>query len=422
MNILNLSTTDKQGAGFFASYFNQLLNKNGHNSFLVVKDSHSANENLNIFQYPHKKLENIYNKFKRAMIRNRYVKSDFVEKYIFYNRFEQTSCYSCKSILELLPVKPDIIFIHWVSGFVNYKMVAELNKQTNAQIIILMIDNSPITGGCHYPWDCKGYMNECINCPAIINTKNDLAHKNYTFKKMYITGNEKILAFSQTDFIRLNSASLFKRNPKFSLIASVNEKKFNPITDKSKYIELKQRFKILTDKVLIFVAATFLEEERKGMKFLLKSLEILNKNDFFLLIAGNNTLDFESYNHKVLGYLNEDELINIFQIADVFACPTIEDSGPLMINQSIMSGTPVVAFKTGVAENIVIENKTGYLAEKEDYLEFANGLIKIINQTSSERAEMKQYCREYAIKTYSESVFVNKIEEILHSSCITSLA
>ena len=412
MTILNLSTTNKQGAGLFASYFNNLLIANGYDSYLVVKNLDGRLENLNTFEYKHKKYEYIFDKYKRSKLRKKFKDSDFVEKYIFYNKYEQTSCYSSKSILSLLPQKPDIIFIHWVSGFINYRLIKELRKKTNAQVIILMIDNAPITGGCHYPWDCNGYMYACENCPAI-NTDKNLAHKNYLFKQKYIENNEKIIAFSHTDFARLKSSSLFINNPKFLLIASVNQHKYKPVIDENRYIDIKQKFKISTKKPLILIAATFLDEERKGMKYLLNALENINKNDFQLLIVGNNNLDVKKYNHQVLGYLNEDELIEVFQIVDVFVCPTVEDSGPIMINQSIMTGTPVVAFKTGVAENIIIDNETGYLADKGDYTEFANGIKKIISQNELDRIKMKQNCRDFALKTFSEEVFLENIKTVI---------
>ena len=415
MIILNLSTTDKQGAGSFAAYFNNLFNSKGFKSYLVVKN-HFSKQNINTYEYRSKKYEYIIEKFKRSKLRRNFNESDFEEKYIFYNKYEQSTCYSSKSILKLLPAKPDVIFIHWVSGFVNYKIISELKILTNAQIIILMIDNAPITGGCHYPWDCKGYMYECKNCPAVIDRNNDLAHNIFLFKRRYVYGDEKVIAFSNNDSIRLKAASLFKNNPKFSIVAPVNENKFKPLIDTIRYQDLKQQFGLSTNKTLILVAATFLNEERKGMKLLLKALKELDKSDFCLLIAGNNTLDVENYNYRSLGYLNEEELITSFQIADVFACPTIEDSGPIMINQSIMIGTPVVAFKTGVAEDIVIENETGYLAEKGNYIEFANGLKKIISQNSIERQKMKQNCRDFALKTYSEDVFLNRIEQIISNS------
>jgi len=69
--------------------------------------------------------------------------------------------------LNQLPRYPNAIFIYWASGFINAKLIHDLATKTKARIYILMIDNAPITGGCHYPWECKGYENDCSNCPAI---------------------------------------------------------------------------------------------------------------------------------------------------------------------------------------------------------------------------------------------------------------
>jgi glycosyltransferase involved in cell wall biosynthesis len=78
-----------------------------------------------------------------------------------------------------------------------------------------------------------------------------------------------------------------------------------------------------------------------------------------LAIAGRiensvrNQFDFES---TMLGYLSYEDLAKAYNAADVFVCPSIEDSGPSMINQSALCGTPIVAFEMGVAFDLVNES------------------------------------------------------------------
>ena len=44
-----------------------------------------------------------------------------------------------------------------------------------------------MTGGCHWSWDCKGYVKECKNCPAITSIKlKNLAHRNFLEKNYYL--------------------------------------------------------------------------------------------------------------------------------------------------------------------------------------------------------------------------------------------
>ena len=62
-------------------------------------------------------------------------------------------------------------------------------------------------------------------------------------------------------------------------------------------------------------------------------------------------------------------------MSDVFLSPSIQDAGPMMLNQALMCGTPAVAFNIGVAYDI-INDKTGYLAKYRDSEDFCKGIIK----------------------------------------------
>ena len=137
------------------------------------------------------------------------------------------------------------------------------------------------------------------------------------------------------------------------------------------------------------------------METLISSLNLLNRNDVVFLAAGKNTLP--EMNQKVInvGHLEMSQLAQAYQVADVFVCPSLEDSGPQMINMSVMSGTPVVAFEMGVALDIVITGKTGYRAHFNDAEDMANGINYILDLKEDEYKSMKRKCREMAVNLFS---------------------
>ena len=60
---------------------------------------------------------------------------------------------------------------------------------------------------------------------------------------------------------------------------------------------------------------------------------------------------------------------------------SIEDSGPMMINESIMCGTPVVCFDMGVARDLVHTGRTGYRAALRDSSDLAFGIREVGDRT-----------------------------------------
>ena len=132
-------------------------------------------------------------------------------------------------------------------------------------------------------------------------------------------------------------------------------------------------------------------DERQGFGYLIKALKLLSKdhlidnNSVIIVTAGKfiSREDFKNLTlpHKHIGYLNGNtELAEAYQIATMFVSPSIEDSGPMMINESIMCGTPVVSFKMGVAEDLVFNGTTGYIAELKNVEDLANAIIYFINK------------------------------------------
>ena len=68
--------------------------------------------------------------------------------------------------------------------FLTFKNLFEINQKTKAPIALYMMDMATVTGGCHYAWDCKGYLNNCGSCPGIYSDDpNDISRKNLLFKK-----------------------------------------------------------------------------------------------------------------------------------------------------------------------------------------------------------------------------------------------
>lgn len=327
-------------------------------------------------------------------------------------------------ILKKVGFVPDVIIVLFMQNFLSFKNLYELNNITNAPILLYMMDMAPMTGGCHYAWDCIGYTKECGSCPAL-NSQNqaDQTRVNYEFKKMYI---EKTNIFpivgSEWQLEQLSKSSLFKDKKKFKVLLSINENQYTP-SDK---IKARKELSLPNDKKIIFFGANSIDSRRKGFSYLMDALTILSrKGDDFskihLAIAGQNSADFNNlppFSYTLLGYLDHNNLPKAFQAADVYVSPSIEDSGPMMVNQSIMSGTPVVAFEMGIAIDLVQTGQTGYLAKLKDSNDFANGIKYILELEEMEYKKMSSNCREKGLNLCHSNKIVSDLIEIYKNQLV----
>ena len=84
----------------------------------------------------------------------------------------------------------------------------------------------------------------------------------------------------------------------------------------------------------------------------------------------------------------------------------------MMINQSIMSGTPVVAYDIGVARDLVIDGSTGYIASRKDVESLCTALLKIICTPGTVLGEMGSNARRIALEKYAREVVLARQEDI----------
>jgi glycosyltransferase involved in cell wall biosynthesis len=348
--------------------------------------------------------------------------------YYFFQLKGQKLIYRTKTLLKKAKIKPDLIFVLSAKNFVNIKNICELNTLTQAPVYWLMYDMAPLTGGCHYAWDCKGYLKCCGKCPALFSTNPyDVSYKNLLYKKNYIDRtNIQIIAGSEWQYLQAKMSTLFKNKPIHKMLITVDSSVFKPV-DKEK---LRMEMKISANKKIIFFGAVNLKEMRKGMYYLIESLKKLKErlkstdsdleNNILLLVAGKNfdaIVDSLPFEFLYLEHVNNNyEIASAYQAADVFLCPSIEDSGPMMINQSIMSGTPVVSFEMGVSLDLVITGETGYRAKIKDSNDMAQGIYNILKLNSDDYNKLSIKCRELALKLYSPEAWIEIFENLIKNA------
>jgi glycosyltransferase involved in cell wall biosynthesis len=272
-----------------------------------------------------------------------------------------------------------------------------------------------------------GYQNNCGNCPGLYSTNPfDATFENLNFKKKYLSKvNLHVLAGSEGQLEQAKRSALFVMKPIHKILIPVNATVFKPTTKS----ELRINLGIPIDKKVIFFGAVGLTERRKGMSYLIESLHILDniiqnnepdlKNKILLLVAGeafDGIKDKLPFEFHYMGFLkNNEELASAYQASDIFLCPSIEDSGPMMINQSIMCGVPVVSFELGVSLDLVLTGETGYRAKLRDSNDMAEGIFYFLRLADDDYLRVSKNCRDLAMKLYSPEVQILALEKLMNN-------
>ena len=111
-----------------------------------------------------------------------------------------------------------------------------------------------------------------------------------------------------------------------------------------------------------------------------------------------------------LWFLNEEEVLEQFQKADLLLFPSQNDSFGMVIVESLLSWVPVLAFNKWEAKNIIQDWSNGILCNTEE--EFITRFQKLIKDKNLIQ-KMKPETRKSVVSNYTKDTFYTQIENII---------
>lgn len=342
--------------------------------------------------------------------------------YFFYCREEHPPVPTAH-ILKQLDGHYDLIYIGFWQGLLSFETVARIHDKFQAPVVLATVDMSVMTGGCHYPHDCTRYKQQCGRCPGLKHpcfdtfTQHNVAYRASFYDRI----KPVILTNTYVAGIFEDSRLLHGRNI-VPIYPVIDERFFCP----KEKAPLRNRFSIPSQKTFIMLAGVQnFQDDRKGGRYLVSALKAFynslsdrERAQVMLLCVGNMSSGTERelcFDHKCLGYVELKELADLYAVADVFLSPSIEDGGPLMVNQALSCGTPVVSFQIGTALDVVQGKRTGYCARLRDADDFAEGIRQHFMMTAAEREERSGRCREVALETTAFTACVQSLDRLMET-------
>lgn len=280
---------------------------------------------------------------------------------------------------------PDLILLMWVRTLVTPRVVHRLYELTHAKFCFEFVDEGHLTGGCHYPVGCKGYLTGCKDCPALRWGKR-IASKTMADKLRSYEDIPKYVSGSTFDCNIAKESPLYKDATFLPYITTPNVT--YQVTEKNK---AQEYFGIPKGSYVVLSSSG---DVRKGVKFCYAALNKLvnNYNDICLVLLGNvdrNGVSASLDKRVTLvtpGQVPMDILFKAFCASDCFVSASIADSGPMMVYYSVLFGVPVVLFNIGFAQDLIVHKENGYIAKFQDAEDISNG-IDYFHGISQEKVE-----------------------------------
>lgn len=316
----------------------------------------------------------------------------------------------------------DIIHLHWVNqGFISMKGLQAL-AALGKPIVWTLHDMWPFTGGCHYAGTCLEFNEHCGFCPFLRDPgKDDLSAelfklKRATYQKMNLT----VVSCSQWLNTLASSSSLFHKRTALAIPNPIDTSVFRPL-DKAL---CRAQLGLPTDKKLVLFGAAKVSDIRKGYRYLVEALRII-ANSFpsvashtELVVFGQlddsiKDLGVEFKVHSMNFISSTERLVQLYNAADAFVLPSLQDNLPNTVVESLACGTPVVGFRNCGVPEMVVHGKTGYLAEPKNSLSLANGIYAtLFFDAEKKRHEVVQH----AMSLFGEHEVAQKYIDVYNNA------
>lgn len=331
------------------------------------------------------------------------------KEHFFFYTYEKWPPVPSRLVLKAIKKKYDLVFILFWQGLLSFDTVEKIFDKLHCQIQIGGVDYSQMSGGCHFTGNCQNYKTGCGSCPAFrFKRKNDFTAWNVRFRKRVyekvkptVAGNLYMYQFYKESYLLKDARVEIGGTP------IIDTDLFHP---KDKNV-LRNKYNIPKEKsFVIFFGCQNLNNERKGMRCLLEAFGFLKQmmlEDFVRVLVISAGKSFDSIKDKIpfdsigFGYVDLNVLSDLYAMATCFVCPSIDDAGPMMVNQSICCGTPVVGFDMGAVKQVVKNQGTGFCVPLKDSKALAEGMYKVLMMSPKEYQEMSLCARQVAMATSS---------------------
>ena len=161
---------------------------------------------------------------------------------------------------------------------------------------------------------------------------------------------------------------------------------------------------------------------RKGLSFLIEAAKYVVKEfkETIFVIVGDGPLKNHlrayleeinlSGNFVFLGDVNENVLPALYNCADVFALPSIQEGQGIALLEAQATAKPVVAFDVGGVHEAMVDKETGLLV-KPDSRELADAILKLLSSCSL-REQMGVKGRDFVSNNFSWDICAQRMLQV----------
>ncbi len=303
-----------------------------------------------------------------------------------------------------------LLHLHWTPGVISRREIRSFSD-SNIPIVWTLHDMWPITGGCHHAMECEQFKKSCEKCPQVRRVFQPLVHFQQR-KKVQLFENSKNVQFvapSKWILAQLLESSIPLHRKPVLILNPIDMDIFKPSATRQPALE----------KFNIGIVANNLDDPLKNVKstitHLQKWIEDSVIEDIKITLVGKTSMSFDSEVVEIQHIpkiLNELEMAEIYNTFDVFIHNSIIDNSPLVIQEALSCGVPVICNEAGGSKFLIKDFHNGFVVN--DIREIIEKITLLKNDRTIHK-QIKTAARSSALANFSLQSLSDKYQQVYES-------
>ena len=306
----------------------------------------------------------------------------------------------------------DVVHFHWVNaGSLSIDDVSRVTKP----VFWTLHDIWPVTGGCHYSFECLRYTDHCGACPQLASDDpNDISSRVLFRKRTLFRSARNITLLGVSKWVSsvARDSSVARNTPVATLPNAIDTSVFFPEHQQEARLKLGLDSAV---KIVLFGAIAATTDERKGFSELCAALGSLPDDlDYQLVVFGADRLPGLPETKRpihFMGHISDDSVLrSIYASADVMVVPSKQETFGLTAAEAMACGTPVVCFATTGLLDIIDHKVNGFAAIPYSTVDLASGICWVLKNESG--LDFSKASREKIVGSFSYEVVAKRCFKI----------
>jgi glycosyltransferase involved in cell wall biosynthesis len=399
MRVLHISTYDFGGAGLAAWRIHSAMRSANMESMMLVKEKRSNDEsvvlavpNLNQYRPPKwkvlRKIKKVLRKRGRCLtsleILEQQKNKIQAETGAFYTLPVSNYDLSDHSLVQWA----DIIHLHWIADFVDYPTFFQ---KVDKPIVWTFHDENIGYGGFHYQKTAERFSSQFgLLEEHLVDIKR---------KSLLDVQNIHMVALSKMMLEFYQQKALNNTFPVSIIHNGFSSSDFAPRNKNA----AREVLGISSDATVFVFCSAFLNEERKGLKKLIRTLEGLSIPNCTLLCIGSGEKPVGGIDIIAIGQVANQRLMSmLYSAGDYFVMPSEQEAFAQTPIEALACGLPVILFPVSGTEEL-INDSNGVRCSGFDIESLAEGI-----KTAMSRVYDKTWIRNDAVKRFDIGTIVSQ--------------